>query len=165
MTRVCGAQPSWGNRLPVIISWQTGDGYETGMSLRRREWRPGAGILQSAANKALARYPIRGRWRVADQPCMRRPYHRAVDQGCPRPQGSSSATTGNADRVWEAHYSMEAHYRCRRCRHRWTGIPGPTKEDGASNTCPKCGHDYFEWLNWEEIVTKVYREKYGEKGR
>ncbi len=38
---------------------------------------------------------------------------------------------------------MKAKYKCCKCHHKYEGEPGPT-------TCPKCGHIYVKWVNYEE---------------
>lgn len=41
-----------------------------------------------------------------------------------------------------------AEYRCFRCDHEWTGNAGPVE-------CPKCGHHYVKWLNYEQMFGKA----------
>lgn len=41
---------------------------------------------------------------------------------------------------------MNAHYRCWSCRYEWQAPPGP-QNDG----CPRCGHLYMTWLNFDEM--------------
>ena len=44
---------------------------------------------------------------------------------------------------------LECKYKCRKCNHEFKNKePGPTQ-------CPKCGHLYVDWLNWEEILKKI----------
>ena len=50
---------------------------------------------------------------------------------------------------------MKAEYLCLKCQHYWEGKPGPV-------TCPKCGHDYVKWLNYEEME-KVWGHTLEEK--
>lgn len=51
---------------------------------------------------------------------------------------------------------MKAKYKCLRCRHKFEGEPGPVQRAKDIETaCPKCGHLYLEWLNYE----KDYRPK------
>lgn len=38
---------------------------------------------------------------------------------------------------------MKAKFRCLSCGYKWESEPGPT-------TCPKCGHFYVKWVNYEE---------------
>ena len=38
-----------------------------------------------------------------------------------------------------------AEYLCLKCKHRWK-----EKLKGATQ-CPKCGHVYVKWLNYEEM--------------
>ena len=40
---------------------------------------------------------------------------------------------------------LDAHYKCQKCKFEWKVRPHPV-------TCPKCGHGYSDWLNWEEVV-------------
>lgn len=68
---------------------------------------------------------------------------------------------------------MQAKYKCLKCEHLWEEkLKGPTQ-------CPKCGHVYVKWLNYEEMekewgncleakeehywdqINKSYYEKYG----
>jgi rubrerythrin len=39
---------------------------------------------------------------------------------------------------------MEAEYKCLKCGYKYLSEPGPTQ-------CPKCGHLYVKWLNFEEM--------------
>ena len=39
---------------------------------------------------------------------------------------------------------MKAEYQCLSCGHAWDGKPGPV-------TCPKCGHVYVKWLNYDVL--------------
>lgn len=39
----------------------------------------------------------------------------------------------------------QARYRCQGCKHEWDQAAGPTQ-------CPKCGHLYLDWLNYEELA-------------
>jgi len=38
---------------------------------------------------------------------------------------------------------VRAEYRCFGCGHEFKGMPGLTP-------CPKCGHLYVKWMNYEE---------------
>lgn len=40
-----------------------------------------------------------------------------------------------------------AEYRCRNCGHEFSAPAGP--EHGQ---CPKCGHLYLDWLNYDALV-------------
>lgn len=42
---------------------------------------------------------------------------------------------------------MKAKYNCLRCNFYFEGNPGPT-------VCPRCGHKYVKWLNYEEMFVK-----------
>ena len=50
----------------------------------------------------------------------------------------------------------DATFRCLKCDYEWQDIPGPTE-------CPKCGHIWVEWVNWDEwaIAHKHGTEDYG----
>lgn len=40
-----------------------------------------------------------------------------------------------------------AHYRCQACGHEFHAPAGP--KDGE---CPKCGHFYLDWLNYDALA-------------
>lgn len=42
-----------------------------------------------------------------------------------------------------------AHYHCLHCHHEWWWYPGPIR-DQIPNICPRCGGDYFRWLDYSE---------------
>ena len=44
---------------------------------------------------------------------------------------------------------MLARHFCLQCHYRWEGIHGPTQ-------CPKCGHLYVKWLNYEEMKKRNF---------
>jgi len=60
-----------------------------------------------------------------------------------------------------------AHHQCKKCFFKFSGDPGPVQNKGTPNeratACPKCRHEYLDWLNWEEVVTKNYRENFDEE--
>jgi rubrerythrin len=52
---------------------------------------------------------------------------------------------------------MLAKYKCLKCQHEYSHPPRPTE-------CPKCGHLYVKWLNYEEMFGgRVLEEEYYEK--
>ncbi len=47
---------------------------------------------------------------------------------------------------------MEAEFKCLKCTLNWSSKPGPTQ-------CPKCGHLYVKWVNYEEWKEYTNRER------
>ena len=46
---------------------------------------------------------------------------------------------------------MRSKYQCQKCEHKWEEAnPGPTE-------CPKCGHLYVDWLNFQEMKNNNWR--------
>ena len=62
-------------------------------------------------------------------------------------------------------------YKCRECGFQWEGYrkdPGTgriAKESGGAGMtlCPKCDHNYIDWLNYESYAS-WYRDKIGDGG-
>lgn len=64
-------------------------------------------------------------------------------------------------------------YRCQECKFEWQGYrkdPNPPhfrimrESGGAGPTlCPKCGHDYTDWVNYETWA-EWYRKNIGDGG-
>lgn len=52
---------------------------------------------------------------------------------------------------------MNAKHRCCGCEYEWESGPGPTQ-------CPRCGHLYVKWLNYEEM-REVWNEQRRREGR
>lgn len=44
-----------------------------------------------------------------------------------------------------------AEFFCLNCELQWEGKPGPT-------LCPRCGHDYVKWINYNELKEKWEKE-------
>ena len=38
---------------------------------------------------------------------------------------------------------MKAKFKCEKCKFKWESEPGPIQ-------CPKCGHIWVEWYNYEK---------------
>lgn len=58
---------------------------------------------------------------------------------------------------------MLSRYRCLSCDHEWEGEVG-RYDGGASNIvhlvplgCPLCRHEYFLWLNYEEMRVNRFK--------
>jgi len=48
---------------------------------------------------------------------------------------------------------MKAKYKCIKCLYEWEEeLKGPTQ-------CPKCGHLYVKWLNYEEMKKHNFKEE------
>lgn len=45
---------------------------------------------------------------------------------------------------------MNAKYQCEKCKFKYEHKPYPTQ-------CPKCGHLYVKWLNYEEMNKKIFK--------
>jgi hypothetical protein len=45
-----------------------------------------------------------------------------------------------------------AELKCRSCKHEWEAAPGPA-------ACPKCGHHYVDWVNYEEWSKEYEKHK------
>ena len=45
-----------------------------------------------------------------------------------------------------------AEFKCLKCDYEYKDKPGPTQ-------CPKCGHLYAKWLNYEDLAKK-WKKKY-----
>ena len=45
-----------------------------------------------------------------------------------------------------------AKFKCLKCGHGWKDKPGPTQ-------CPKCGHLFVKWVNYE-MLANGWRSKY-----
>lgn len=52
---------------------------------------------------------------------------------------------------------MLAHFKCLKCGYEWDSNPGPTQ-------CPKCGHLYVKWVNYEEM-RKMWDEREKNKNK
>jgi len=38
-------------------------------------------------------------------------------------------------------------FKCLKCDYKWKDMTGPTQ-------CPKCGHLYVKWVNYEQLAKK-----------
>jgi DNA-directed RNA polymerase subunit RPC12/RpoP len=51
---------------------------------------------------------------------------------------------------------LAANYLCLKCEHKWSESAGPTaflkpgQEHPDPTQCPKCGHLYIKWLNYNK---------------
>lgn len=51
---------------------------------------------------------------------------------------------------------MNAKFRCLKCKHKWESDPGPTQ-------CPRCGHLWVKWTNYEEWYEQSEVKRFNEK--
>ncbi len=44
---------------------------------------------------------------------------------------------------------MKARFKCQKCDHTWE------EEHKGMTQCPRCNHLYVDWLNYEEMRTRI----------